>query len=190
MLDKKFIASLRKDYSEKNSQRRQIISTANIILNNSKKAIFAIHRDEVKVAEEKLLENEASIKKLSKNFGATRIVKEGAFMAALEEYTEAKLFFNFVKTGKIGKIKEVAIPLESYLGGICDFTGELVRRAVNESIAKNFSEVKKIKNIINEILNELIDFDITGYLRTKYDQARGNLKKIEQMDYEISLKQL
>ena len=35
MLDKKFISILKKDYSEKNSQRRQIISTSNIILNNS-----------------------------------------------------------------------------------------------------------------------------------------------------------
>jgi len=190
MLDKKFISSLKENYSEKNSQRRQIISASNIILNNSKKAIFAIHRNEIGVAEEKLIENEKSIKKLNENFGSNRATEEGAFMAALEEYVEAKLFFNFVITGKIGKIKEIKIPLESYLGGICDFTGELVRRAVNESIDKNFIEVKKIKNIINEILNELIDFDITGYLRTKYDQARGNLKKIEQMDYEISLKQL
>lgn len=41
MLDKKFISSLKENYSEKNSQRRQIISASNIILNNSKKAIFA-----------------------------------------------------------------------------------------------------------------------------------------------------
>lgn len=190
MLDKKFINGLKKNYSEKNNQRRQIISLSNIVLNNSKKSIFAIHRNDLKLAEEKLTENQEIISKITKNFGKNRATEEGAFMAALEEYVEARLFLDFSKTEKIGKIKEVEVPLESYLGGICDLTGELVRYAINKAIEKNFAEIKKVKKIINEILNELIDFDITGYLRTKYDQAKGNLKKIEQMDYEINLKQL
>jgi hypothetical protein len=29
---------------------------------------------------------------------------------------------------------------------------------------------------------------MTGYLRTKYDQAKGNLRKIEQIDYEIKIR--
>ncbi|HPT08336.1 MAG TPA: hypothetical protein PLE28_01415 [bacterium] len=190
MVNKKFIDSLKKDYLKKNNDRRQIISLSNIILNNSKKAIFAIHRKDLELANLKLNENEKMINQIVKNFKAERAEEEGAFMAGLEEYTEAKLFFNFVSTGKIEKIKEVNLPIESYIGGLCDFTGELVRKAVNEIIDKNLSEIKPIKNAINDVLNELIDFDITGYLRTKYDQARGNLKKIEQIDYEISLKQL
>lgn len=190
MLNKKFIDSLKKDYLKKNNDRRQIISLSNIILNNSKKAIFAVHRKDLKLANEKLNDNEKMISQIIKNFGGERATEEGAFMAGMEEYTEAKLFFNFVSTGKIDKIKEVNVPIESYIGGLCDFTGELVRRAVNEIIDKNLNEIKPIKAAINEVLNELIDFDITGYLRTKYDQARGNLKKIEQIDYEISLKRL
>ncbi len=37
-------------------------------------------------------------------------------------------------------------------------------------------------------MGQLIDFDMTGYLRTKYDQARGHLRKLEQMAYEIKLR--
>lgn len=188
MLDKKFVESLRKNYIEKNSQRRQIISSSSIILNNSKKAIFAAHRQDIKLAEEKLKESEDIIKKIEKKFGLNRLREEGSFSASIEEYVEAKLFLSFVKTKKITKIKETKISEEAYIGGICDFTGELIRLATNEAINKNFTEIKNVKNIINEILNELVDFDIVGHLRTKYDQARGNLKKIEQMDYEISLK--
>jgi len=36
---------------------------------------------------------------------------------------------------------------------------------------------------------ELIEFDLAGYLRTKYDQAKTNLKKIEYIAYELKLKQ-
>lgn len=188
MLNKKFITNLKEAYLKKNNERRQIISRSNLILNNSKKAIFAIHRNDLELAKERINENEDIIIKIKKDFSEHRAIEEGAFMAGLEEYVEAKLFFNFITTNKINKIKEVEIPLESYLGGLCDFTGELIRLATNKAIEKEFSEIKKIKNIINEILNELIDFDITGYLRTKYDQAKNNLKKIEQMDYEINLK--
>jgi len=190
MLNKKFIESIKKDYLKKNSDRRQIISLSNIVLNNSKKAIFAIHRKDIKIASEKLSESDNIINKIFKNFGTNRPLEEGSFMAALEEYAEAKLFFNFATTKKIDKIKEIKLPVESYIGGMCDFTGELVRLAINEIIDKNLSAIKPIKDTINEVLNELIDFDITGYLRTKYDQARGNLKKIEQIDYEINLKKL
>ncbi len=35
---------------------------------------------------------------------------------------------------------------------------------------------------------QLVDLDLTGYLRTKYDQARGHLRKLEQMAYEIKLR--
>lgn len=190
MIDKKFINTLRGKYLEKNIQRRQIISSSAIILNNSKKAIFALHRQEFKPAEIKIKEAEEIIKKIEKKFTPNRVRREGSYSAALEEYTEAKLFLQFLKTGKITRIKEINLPEDSYIGGVCDLSGELVRLATNEAINKNFKEVKRVKVIINNILNELVDFDITGYLRTKYDQARGNLKKIEQMDYEISLKKL
>ena len=150
MLDKKFVESLRKNYIEKNSQRRQIISSSSIILNNSKKAIFATHRQDIKLAEEKLKESEDIIKKIEKKFGLNRLREEGSFSASIEEYVEAKLFLSFVKTKKITKIKETKISEEAYIGGICDFTGELIRLATNEAINKNFTEIKKVKNIRSE----------------------------------------
>ncbi len=188
MINKKFINSLKKKYQEKNSNRRQIISLSNIVLNYSKKAIFAIHRKDYKTSEENIKESEKIIEKIYKKFSPNKAKDEGAFMAALEEYVEAKLFSNFEKTEKIKAIKELEIPVESYIGGLCDLSGELVRLAINEATEKNFDEVEKVKKVINEILNELIDFDITGPLRAKYDQAKRNLNKIEQINYEIKLR--
>jgi len=66
--------------------------------------------------------------------------------------------------------------------------GELVRYATNQAAAGKFSAVAKIKKNAEDIMAQLIDFDMTGYLRTKYDQARGHLRKLEQMAYEIKLR--
>ncbi|OGF26185.1 hypothetical protein A2331_01900 [Candidatus Falkowbacteria bacterium RIFOXYB2_FULL_34_18] len=188
MINKNFANKLKKEYQENNSERRQIISLSNIVLHDSKRIIFALHRGDIKIAEQQFLEIEKIIQKLEKKFGFKRVYEEGSYKAGVEEYVEAKMFY-LVLTGKsINKVQEIKLTFESYLGGICDTTGELVRFAVNEAARGNTEEVKKIKKIISDILSVLVEFDMTGYLRTKYDQARGNLRKIEQVNYEVSLR--
>lgn len=188
MINKKFIQKLHKEYQDSNSERRQIISLANVILHDSKRVIFALHRGDLKKAEESLSEIEKVFKKLEEKFGWTRMYEEGSFKAGVEEYVEAKMFYLLLNGKKLDTIKGLKLSYESYLGGICDTTGELVRQAVNEAARGNFSEVQKIHDTLNEIMSELVEFDMTGYLRTKYDQARGNLRKIEQVNYEVKLR--
>lgn len=188
MINKKFIQKIKKEYSESNNERRQIISLANVILHDSKRVIFSLHRNDLKKAEESFKEIEGLIDKLDKKFGFKRVYEEGSYKAAVEEYVEAKMLYNVLTGNKVDAIKGVKLTYESYLGGICDTTGELVRRAVNEAAKGNIEEVEKINKIINDIMAELVEFDMTGYLRTKYDQARGNLRKIEQVNYEIKIR--
>jgi len=188
MINKKFLQNLKKDYSDYNNERRQIISLANVILHDSKRIIFSLHRGEIAKAEESFVEIEKIIKKLNEKFCFERVYQEGSYKAGVEEYVEAKLFYFVLKNEKINKIKDIKLDFESYLGGLCDTTGELVRLAVNKAAQGEVAEVMKMKKIIEDILAELVEFDMTGYLRTKYDQARGNLRKIEQVNYEISLR--
>jgi predicted translin family RNA/ssDNA-binding protein len=188
MLSKKFIEKLKKDYAESNSERRQIISLANVVLHDSKRVIFSLHRGDQKTAAESLAAIEEILKKLETKFGYNRIMEEGSYKAGVEEYVEAKTLFMVINGQKIDAIKGLKIDVEGYLGGVCDLTGELVRRAVNFAAAGHWEEVPKIKQIINDIMAELVQFDMTGYLRTKYDQAKGNLRKIEQVDYEVKLR--
>lgn len=188
MINKKFIQKLQKEYQDSNSERRQIISLSNVVLHDSKRIIFALHRGDVKKAEESFVEIEKIFKKLEEKFGWKRMYEEGSFKAGVEEYVEAKMFYYVLQGKKVDAIKGLKLTYESYLGGICDTTGELVRRAVNEAARGNLKEVEKLHGIINEIMGELVEFDMTGYLRTKYDQARGNLRKIEQINYEVKLR--
>jgi predicted translin family RNA/ssDNA-binding protein len=186
-LSKPFIASLKKDYAASNIDRRRIISASNELLHDSKRAIFATHRGDVKGAEASLKELDSRLSKLQKNYGFPRLMEEGAYNAAIEEYVEAKLFY-LAATGKaINKITGLKIAADSYLGGLSDVTGELVRLATNSAAQGKWDKVKECHQIINQIMVELVDMDLTGYLRTKYDQAKSNLRKIEQMAYEIKL---
>ena len=189
MLSKTYIEKIKKEYLDYAEKRRDIIKFSGDALHSSKRAIFAMHRGEGKEAEMKLAEAEKILKKLNKDFaGQSEFFDEGSYRAALEEYVEAKLFCEFVATGKMSEIKTVPVDSDGFLAGICDVPGELYRYAVNSATNRNFDTVGKCKVAAEEIIGELMEFDLTSYLRNKFDQAKGALNKIEQIVYEVSLK--
>lgn len=188
MIDAKFLEKLKTSYRANESERRQIISASNNILFEAKKTIFSLQRDDFKVAAAKLNDIEEALKNLEKHFGTARLQREGAYKAAAEEYLEGKTFYSLINNKKIAAVPELTLDYEAYLGGICDLIGELVRYATNQATQGKFSAVAKTKKSADDIMAQLIDFDMTGYLRTKYDQARGHLRKLEQMAYEIKLR--
>lgn len=188
MLNKKFIQQLKKEYARHEGERRQIISLANVVLHDSKRVIFSLHRDDMKLAEESLGNIEKILSDLDKKFGHARLAEVGAYKAGVEEYVEAKMFFMVITTGKIDKIKKLNLDVDSYLGGISDTTGEMVRMAINQAAAGKMEAVEKTKQALNDIMAELVEFDMTGYLRTKYDQAKNNLRKMEQVAYEVKIR--
>lgn len=176
------------DYAEK---RREVIKASGDALHHAKRAIFALHRDNTAEAEEKLKAVEGIYQVLNEKFKKDQdgILTEGSYRAGLEEYVEAKLFYNFLQDGKIGEIKELPISGELYIAGLCDVPGELYRFAIKSATEKNIVMVKKCSAMASEIIGELIEFNLTSYLRTKFDQAKQAVQKIEQVVYEVSLRQ-
>ncbi len=187
MIEKKLLENLKDEYKKNEINRRKIISSSNEVLFKSKKTIFALQKGDKKTAQTNLLELENSLNKMFSDFGKNRLLKEGAFKAAAEEYMEAFVFFNIIYKKNIIQNK-IDLDYESYLGGICDAIGEMVRFATNNAAAGKFSTASQMKKQAETIMEDLLDFDFTGYLRTKYDQARGHLRKLEQMSYEIKLR--
>ncbi len=188
MIDKQLANSLKASYSQKEQERRQIIRLSNEILFESKKSIFSLQRENQEIAQAKLIIMEKSLKDLEKKFGANRLQQEGAYQAAVEEFIEAYSLEKVISGKKIKKITGLNITHESYLGGICDLIGELVRYATNQAAKGNFDKVLEVKKQAEETMACLIDFDFTGYLRTKYDQARGHLRKLEQIAYDLRIR--
>jgi len=189
MLDKKFFAKLKKEYGSYDIGRRIIIKHSNDILKFAKQAIFATHRENLDQAGADLVEAEKLFKYLQTKIKAEQALQyEGAYLAAMEEYVEAKFFLQFIKTGKISAIKGFNIDVDSYMGGLCDFTGELVRRAIFLATRRRYKEVEACEKAIEEVLGELIQFNLLGPLRPKYDQAKNNLRKIEEIMYDLEIK--
>jgi predicted translin family RNA/ssDNA-binding protein len=74
---------------------------------------------------------------------------------------------------------------ETYLGGLSDLTGELVRIA-----RKHNDQTKQIHDYIAKIYDSLIPISITrnSQVRSKLEAVSNNLKKLEDIMYDLKLR--
>ncbi|MBT3538759.1 hypothetical protein HOF40_03155 [Candidatus Parcubacteria bacterium] len=189
MLQKTYLKKVGKDLLAYSSKRRDVIKISGDALHLSKRAIFAMHRDNMKEAAMKIKEAEKMFKGLNKKYSKdSRIQNEGSYKAGLEEYVEAVLLYQFLSVGKIGEIKTLPITPEGYIAGLCDVPGELYRYSIKAATDNDIATVKKCADMAAEITGELIEFNLTSYLRNKFDQAKSAVQKIERVVYELSLR--
>lgn len=179
--------AVRKDYAAYEEARRELVKSAGDALAMSKQAIFAMHRDDPERAEKLLTEARAIQASLAKKFAKIPgLVWEGSYRAALEEFAEASLFLDFVRGREVGAVEAEGIDPDAYLGGLMDMTGELVRREVTKATVGDFAEAERCHKAIGEAMGELILMDIRGPLRPKFDQTKSNLRKSEEIMYDLS----
>jgi predicted translin family RNA/ssDNA-binding protein len=189
MLNKKFWQAVFKKQGDFDVSRRKIIGESAMAQHLGKQAIFALQRDNKKEAEEKLAEATKILVSLDKRFGKDfRLRMEGAWKAAVEEYAEGKLFSDFYNNKSIGEIKEFNVEADEFIGALSDVSGEIVRSMVIWTTKGEIVKVKKAAEAINEIIHELMQYNYGGYLRTKFDQAKKNLNKAEEILYDLSIR--
>ncbi|MFA5129497.1 MAG: hypothetical protein WC477_01100 [Patescibacteria group bacterium] len=190
MLDKLLLAGILKIHSTAGAKRRQIQAIASEILGASKRSIFATQRKdakksavEIKQAVELIAKGKLLIKERA------RLDNEGIWKSALEEYAEAALYHNAMTGKPISWLKE--IPKEetdAYIGALSDLSGELTRSIVLLATERDMKEVKRLSGLVRDIVAFLLDLDLTGNLRQKFDQAKQNLRKVEEICFDLSLK--
>ncbi len=190
MLNKKNLNKIKSNLHAYHKRRGDVIGKSNEALHHAKRAIFALHRDNQKEAVEKIKLVEGIFKALHTKYKKEPEIKnEGAYKAGLEEYVEAKCFYQFITTGKIREIKDLPVDGDIYLAGLCDVPGELYRYAIRAATNKDVAMAKKCATMGGDIVGELIEFNLTSYLRTKFDQAKGAVNRLENVVYELSLRE-
>ncbi len=190
MINKKIFIELRKEMELFDKQREEVIGASRTVLKNSKHAIYAAHRADMEGADKLLAEAQKTIKTLSvlvKKDSA--LANTGAYLDALEEYTEAALYIHYLSHGTIATPADLHVDAETYLGGLSDFTGELVRKAVNSAVKADYDVSLHIKDLVTELYEELMLFDWRNSpVRKKFDSIKYNLEKLEDVALKIKFK--
>ena len=186
MLNKAEFNKIREEMHELDNQREEIIQTSREVIRLSKQIIYAAQRNDLKDAASTIKKIKEKIRILKKiNITADTNINSVAF----QEYVEAIAFYEFVKNGSIPTRTSLGVSAEDYLSGLCDLTGELVRKAIYHVIHKNFKEAEKIKELVHDIYGEFLKLHLrNGELRKKSDAIKWNLKKLEEVMYDIAVK--
>lgn len=188
-LDKPFLNQTKKVMLHRSTVRRDIIKYAGDALHHAKRAIFELHNGNKAAAKKKLEQSKTLFKELDKHVKKDpKMKEEGSYKAALEEYVEAVLFYNFVTTGTVGKVAGMDIDPAVYCAGLCDLPGELQRYAIRAATNRDQQTLNQCVQMGQAIIGELIEFHLTSYLRQKYDQAKKAVQKLEVIQYELSLR--
>lgn len=184
--DKAEFQKIRDEIHMLDAKREDVIQTSREIISLSKQVIYAAQRNDIKTAASSIKKLNDKLKKLRKiNVPIDANISSVAF----QEYVEAIAFYEFVKNRKIPTRSCLGVTAEDYLSGLCDLTGELVRKAVYDVIHKKFDEAERIKEVVHDIYGEFLKLHLrNSELRKKSDSIKWNLKKLEEVMYDISMK--
>tara|TARA_Y100000310_G_scaffold124700_1_gene123390 strand:- start:15223 stop:15780 length:558 start_codon:yes stop_codon:yes gene_type:complete len=178
---------LQKQIQDYDKQRELLIKKSRDVLKLSKLIIYAVHRDEISNAAKLIKQIETERSKLNqiakKN---SKLQFEGSYKVAIQEYVEAILYYNFIKTGKLTSLN--VLP-EHFILGLADLPGELVRKAVFLAGKGETKKVIKIKDAVDNIYGEMLKFDFrNNEIRKKVDGIKYDLRKLEDLVLDLKLK--
>lgn len=183
MLKKSVFLEIKKEFERFDEKREEVIQQSREIIQLSKKIIYAIIREDKKISTEGMKDIKKKIKALpEKSYDA------GIQKVAVQEYVEAATLYYFIYKNNMPSKEELDVDSESYLLGLCDLTGELVRIAVNLSIKGKHKEIVKIRDLVSDIYANFLELNLrNGELRRKSDSIKWNLNKIEDLLSQISI---
>ena len=185
MNDMSHLKRLGDAYVRERTAARQLQSLGSELTRLSKTSIFSLQRGvasgpSITQAHRLVRKGSAIVKK----FPSLR--DAGPWRAGLEEYAEARLLASFVGGDARLFADAIAGDPEIGLGALSDLVGELARLAVREATAGHAAAVERIGRDAERIVGFLTSLDLTGSLRSKGDQARQHLRKIEDVRYDLS----
>jgi len=183
---KQALNQLRSKHSALDANRRKLQELAGAAQRLSKQTIFALQRGDGTGANKLLAEARETLLKGKKILvHEQRLTNEGMWRAALEEYCEASFFEKAVSGKDLFPPQDVTEDTDIILGALSDLIGEMVRLAVNAAIERNKEKVEEIFRLAQELVEFFLSLDLTGNLRSKADQARQHLRRLEEVRYDL-----
>lgn len=155
---------------------------------NSKKAISLLRRNNIKESK-RTIKGINLFRLINKAVKKNKdLIEQNFYKEAVEEYIEAITLYSFLTKYKKEIPGFIKTEPEEIISGICDFTGELVRRAITIASVESFGELISYKKAIENVAEQLAKIGFNGKIRQKYDEVERNLRKVEDIIYDIKLK--
>jgi translin len=171
------LQQVKNELMQKNGVREETHESMRKATSLSKQAILLIHQKKYAEAEKFIADAEekiSSLQALSRDY--PEIIYGGMFSAALQEYSEARIFFVLVKESRFITPSEINVPSTDYVLGLADVIGEYRRLALDNLREGEVKKGEECLQIMDEVFIQLLALDeaymLVPGLRHKSDIAR------------------
>jgi translin len=174
---------IREDFEARNAARDQALQRSRTLTRHCANAIKATHREEWKVADERLETARQAAAELIEGVRAyPDLYHTGYTQDALKEYVEAFVTYAIVRDQPLPEPEGLGVEFNTYLNGLAEATTEMRRRVLD--IMRHdydFAETERLLEVMDAVYDTLMTFDfpdaITGGLRRRTDTVRGVLER-------------
>jgi predicted translin family RNA/ssDNA-binding protein len=188
MLKKSALQKIAQEYQQQQHLLGQLKKLSEDIRVSAKSGIALLRRRHDRAAHGHIRQAEKSLRRTGNLVKRKPSLSQaGFFREAVEEYVEAKALQSYLTRQALIFPPAVEIPLEEKIGGLSDFSGELVRRAITIAARKTRSEIEEHAKFVSQMTEIFAKISFSGKLRNKYDALEKNLKRLEEILYQLRL---
>jgi len=157
--------------------REELLRLSREVIRLSGQSIENFHRSKNKKSKEKLVQAESKLKKIKEYIDREFQYNQISIInVAMQEYTEARLFYELINNQKLLTVEELDIPEQAYLLGIADLIGEIRRYILERLVEGNLEEAKKLYESMKELYGTILQVEygknLISDFRRKKDTAR------------------
>jgi translin len=189
MLDKREYASIRKDLDALSRGKIEVMKQSREVVKSSKELIYSIHRGDMNAAKGFLSKINLEKAKLDKIANSPKLRSYSPYGNGVQEYVEAVAYYFVMVKERIPTRSELKVDSDTYLSGLSDLTGELMRKGVDDMIHERYRHAMLLKETVNEIYGLMLSLDLDGgETRKKSDAVKWNLAKLEDLVYDAKIR--
>ena len=175
-------ARLRETLQATNDARERALKDCREVIRGSSRAIRAIHRLELREAEEIIKETRERVNGIRIGLAAHGdLYFAGYVHDSQKEYVEAEAMYAIVRQNPLPRPADLEVEPAAYLNGLAEAGSECRRYVLDRLRAGEFQEADRVLKVMDDIYFELITFDfpdaITGGLRRTTDAFRAVLER-------------
>ncbi len=190
MVNKTYFKKLHNILKKEEEIKETSMQKSKQVVRLSKRVIYALHKNDIKNSKKFLDELKKAfddIKTMQTKY--KNKVHDHSFRMAEQEFAEAALYYNYLKNARLLTHDKLKVSVKSYLHGIVDLGGELLRKAVYVASKGDYDSIHKIRKFLDELYMNLLGLEIReNDIRKKMDSFKYFLNKLDDILFDIKIR--
>mmetsp|Transcript_31716 Transcript_31716/g.40686 ORF Transcript_31716/g.40686 Transcript_31716/m.40686 type:complete len:570 (+) Transcript_31716:32-1741(+) len=187
------VDQISKYFEETLQENEEIRKVGQQISRNSNAALHLLQSGRINEAAIKIQDGLALLSEIREKIAGSgpRVLRVEQISSDMERLSTAVIFQHFLNTGALASTSAFPENLftdSEYLSGAMGLCQEIQKYAVGRATVQDLKSVEACSMLVDAIFGKLLEFDFrNGPLRKKYDSVKYQVRRLQDITYELSL---